>query len=123
MLSELTLNLSIDYDSATKTNYYGQAVNDQIRFKATLDEGVDDVEPIRSILNEDDLIVPHNFQQQLKKGKTNKLKIAKQTSLNKKRVLPLKKRASDNQSSKSEIRNVNSFNYGANIRKGRDSFY
>lgn len=81
--------LIVNEDLGYNTNYNEQTA-DQIRFKATLDEGVDDIEPIRSILNEDDLIVVrNNQQQQIRKGK-NKLKITKQTSYNDKRILPLK---------------------------------
>ena len=51
--------------------------NDQIKFRATLDEGVDDTEPIRSILNEEDL-VNNQLPPKVKKGK--KFKITKQAS-------------------------------------------
>ena len=53
-------------------------VAEQIRFKATLDEGVDDVEPIRSILNEEDLFYQNNLPPRIRKG--NKSKITKQSS-------------------------------------------
>lgn len=93
------------------------------RFRATLDEGVDDVEPIRSILNEEDLFVA-NMNQIPKYRKPKKFKITKQTSLNEKRIIPVKnnQRQSNNQSSKSEIRNASSFNYGSNFRRTRESF-
>ena len=50
-----------------------------MKFKATLDEGVDDIEPIRSILNEEDLVLPnHGAQPRFRKGK--KIKMVKQQS-------------------------------------------
>lgn len=91
------------------------------RFKATLDEGADDVEPIRSILNEEELMISYNNPLS-KQRKTKKFKISKQTSMNEKRILPMNKRKSNNQSSKSEIRNTNPFNYGAHFRRTRESF-
>ena len=86
------------------------------RFKATLDQGVDDVEPIRSILNEEDLVIAN------RNSGPKKFKISKQSSLgHQKRVMPMKRKG-NNMSSKSEIRNTNSFNYGAHFRRTRESF-
>lgn len=98
-------------------------VPEEIRVRATLDEGVDDVEPIRSVLNEDELVVHSNFgDPRIRRGK--KIKLIKQSSVNNdKRVLPFQKRqSSGNKSSKSEIRNPSSFNYGSNFGKTRESF-
>lgn len=112
----------------TKNSFYEQKddaysgtgdVTEQLRFKATLDEGVDDVEPIRSILNEEDLFISNQRPSQLRKGK--KITMTKQTSVNDKRQLSLKKRSSQqSQSSKSEIRN--NHNYGTQFGRTRESF-
>jgi hypothetical protein len=108
------------YQQEDPNVYNGNAINEHMRFKATLDEGVDDAEPIRSILNEEDLFLQNKLPPRLKKGA--KIKMTKQISYKDKRIIPLKKRHSDNESSKSEIRNASSFNYGSNFRRTRESF-
>lgn len=109
------------YDQSENSSYYNNTATEQIRFKATLDEGVDDVEPIRSILNEEELFLQNQqMPPRIRKGK--KIKMTKQQSYNDQNVLSLKKRSSQNQNSKSEIRNAHSFNYGAQFGRTRESF-
>ncbi|CAI2381337.1 unnamed protein product [Moneuplotes crassus] len=108
----------------TNNHFYNQngASEQKAKYKATLDEGVDDTEPIRSILNEEDLDISNQYiPPKIRKG--NKLKLAKHTSMKDKRALKYQKRPSGtNQSSKSEIRIAHSFNYGPNFRRTRESF-
>lgn len=111
------------YNPNDEFAYADPNATNPLRFKATLDEGVDDVEPIRSILNEEDLLINNSNAHPKLNKKGRKIKITKQASANEKRQIAFKnKRASANQSSKSEIRNAHSFNYGANFRRTRESF-
>ena len=69
----------------TNTKFYNpnNTAEDATRFKATLEEGVDDVEPIRSILNEDDLGIQNQYlPPKIRNG--NKLKLAKHASVREK---------------------------------------
>ncbi|CAI2383591.1 unnamed protein product [Moneuplotes crassus] len=108
----------------TNNNFYNPngVPDEKGKYKATLDEGVDDVEPIRSILNEDELDFNNKYiPPQVRKG--NKLKLAKHTSMKDKRSYPYQKRASEaNHSAKSEIKIAHSFNYASKFRRTRESF-